>query len=114
MRKGFSLVEALIALVIFAFGILAIVATSEVTARDLGIAQRQAHALVLARERVGGLHATACVSPAHGTALGAGGFLEHWRVEIDGARRLVSDSVVFAVARRRQTDVVVRAAAICP
>jgi prepilin-type N-terminal cleavage/methylation domain-containing protein len=113
VRNGFTLIEALVALVIFALGMLAVVATSAATARDLGIAHRRAHALTLARDRVGSLHAVACAAPEAGSALGAGGFLEIWRVEVDGRRRIVVDSVAFAVARGRMTSVVVRAAAIC-
>ena len=114
MRKGFTLVEALVALVIFEFGMLAVVATSAVAARDLGTAHRRAHALALGRERVGMLHAAACSSAASGTALGASGFVETWRVEIDGRRRLVSDSVAFTAARGNRSSLVVRAAAVCP
>ena len=113
MRRGFTLVEALVALVIFAFGMLAVAGASSTTARDLGVAQRRAHALALARERVGALHARACSDPQSGGSLRPGGFEEHWRVQVDGARRLVSDSVVFAVARGRRTSVIVRASTFC-
>ena len=113
MRNGFTLIEALVALVIFELGMLALVAASAATARDLGTAHRRAHALTLARARVGSLHAMACAAPEAGTTLGAGGFRETWRVQVDGRRRIVTDSVAFAVTRGRTSSVVVRAAAIC-
>jgi prepilin-type N-terminal cleavage/methylation domain-containing protein len=113
MRRGFTLIEAMMVIVIFAFGMLAVVETSAETARDLGIARRRSHALKVARNRVGELHAVACRQPDAGTSLGAGGFREIWRVDVDGARRIVSDSVVFAVAGGRVTNLVVRAEALC-
>jgi len=114
VRNGFTLIETLVALVIFEFGMLAVVATSAATARDLGIARRRAHALALARERVGSLTATACAFPETGSRLVIGTFQETWRVEIHDRRRVVVDSIAFPVARGRRAGVVVRASAICP
>ena len=58
--KGFTLIEVLIALVIFEFGMLALAATSAVAARDLGVANRRMKANAIARNRVELLRADAC------------------------------------------------------
>ena len=114
MRKGFTLIEALVALVIFEFGMLAIVATSAATARDLMTANRRAHALAIGRDRAAQLRAAACTAPSAGARRAGGDYLEIWRVESLGSGRVITDSVVFAVARGRRTSIVARAATVCP
>ena len=114
MRRGFSLIEALVALVIFGFGMLALGATSAVVARDLGAANRRARAHALASMRVEQLRVSACTDTSGRYADTRAGMTEVWRIEADGPRRAITDSVAFAVARGRRSSVVQRAWLLCP
>lgn len=119
MRQGFTLVETLVALVLFQFGMLAVAAAMGVAARDLTVAQRIARAHSMARNRVELIRAAGCPSPASATldhtgGGGTEGLVEHWRVEADGTQRFITDSVEFALPAGRRGRVVLRAAAICP
>ena len=115
MRTGFTLVETLVALVLFEIGMLAIAATGAVAARDVAIARRTAQARDLARNRVEALRATACVIPSasEGSAVDAIGVTERWRVDAAGASRTIVDSVSFALPAGRRGTVVIRGATLC-
>lgn len=114
MRSGFTLVETLVALVLFQIGMLAVAATGAVAARDVAIARRTAQARDLARNRVEALRATACVIPSgrEGSAVGPG-LTEHWRLVPAGAGREIVDSVSFALPAGRRGVVVIRGATLC-
>ena len=115
MRKGFSLVDALVALALFQIGMLALAATTVVAARDLGQASRRARALSFASDRVERLRLDACTSPdVSGQAGRLGGFQEYWRVRSAARRRVVSDSVVFALPTGRLDEVAARGEVLCP
>lgn len=114
MRSGFTLVEALVALVLFEIAALALVATTAVAARDLGVADRHARGHALAVDRVARLKGGACAALTAGTRTHPGGLAEHWRVAAAGELREISDSVALALPGRRTTSVVVREWEICP
>lgn len=114
MPRGFSLIEVLVALVLFEFGMLALVASSAVAARNLGVANRRLHAQWLATDRVEELRTTACGTPTPaGRAAAPGGLTEFWRVEAVGARRVLSDSVDLPLPNGRRSHVVARAWMLC-
>lgn len=113
MRAGFTLIEAMVALVLFQIAALALAATSAVAARDLAVAHRQARAHSIAVERVARLKAAACAGAASGSTLHPGGFEERWSVIAAGRGRTVSDSVSFDLAAGRRGSVVARGAEIC-
>lgn len=114
MRPGFSLVEALVALALFQIGMLALAATTMVAARDMGSAGRRARAVAIAQNGVETLRLSACdPGGAAGMRVLAGGFTEHWRVEATGARRVVVDSVVYALPTGRTGQITARAAVLC-
>lgn len=108
MRAGFSLVEAVVALLLLQVGMLAVVSVTAVAARDLATAQRIARAQMLARSRVELLRGQACAGPAAG-ADSAAGFAEQWRVQADGRACEIVASVVFRRADGRFARVVYRA-----
>jgi Tfp pilus assembly protein PilV len=115
MRSGFTLVETLVALMLFQVGMLAVAATWAVAARDIAIARRTALARDLARNRVETLRSTACLtSSATGGSTVAAGVDERWRIEVAGAGRVIVDSVSFALPAGRRGSVVIRGAALCP
>jgi Tfp pilus assembly protein PilV len=113
VRKGFTLVEAIVALLLFEFGMLALAAASAVAARDIAYAQRSMRAQALARHRVELLRANACPAPGSGTAEAPGGLREFWRVDATGPLRIISDSVDLMLPGGRRGDVVLRAWTIC-
>ena len=110
--KGFTLIEVLIALVIFEFGMLALAATSAVAARDLGVANRRMKANAIARNRVELLRADAC-RPSTGNAHIPGGLEEFWRIDATGPRRVITDSVEFSVEHGRRASVVLHGWTLC-
>jgi type II secretory pathway pseudopilin PulG len=113
MRTGFTMLEALVALVLFQVGIFALVASSAVITRDVASAHRRARAQAVAAERVERLRASSCPTPGTGRADLPGGTREHWRVEATGRARLISDSVDYALPATRRGHAVVRAWVIC-
>jgi Tfp pilus assembly protein PilV len=113
VRKGFPLIEVLVALLIFEFGMLALAATSAVIARDLGAATRRARAHAQASHRVEGLRGTACSAGNVTAGLTHDGLTEVWRVDATGDRRALADSVSFALSNGRRSHVVLRAWLLC-
>ena len=114
MRKGFTLVETLVALLLFEIGMLAVAATGAMAARDLATARRTAAARDVARNRIETLRASACI--AVGVSQGsaeAAGITEHWRVIAAGASREIIDSVVYTLPAGRRATLVLRGAALC-
>ena len=110
-RAGFTLIETLVALVLFQFVMLALAAGAAVVARDLATARRIDRAHDTARNRVARL-ASQCPDPSAGT-IETSAFVEHWRVEAMDRRRFVSDSVVYLKSDGLTGFVVVRGAVLC-
>ena len=113
MRPGSSLVEALLALLLLQFGLLALIAASAVAARDLGTANRRARAQALARNRVELLRANPCAPASSGEMRWPGGLHEWWTVSAAGQLRVVVDSVEMQFARGRRGSHVLRGWALC-
>ena len=114
MRKGFSLVEALVALALFQIAMLALAAASIVAARDLGSAALRARATSIAAQRVEELRLRACTAaPEAGTRGLAGGYRESWRSAPNGRLRAVSDSISFLLPTGRESFVTARDEVLC-
>jgi Tfp pilus assembly protein PilV len=112
MRPAFTLLEVLVALVLFEIGMLAIAATMAVTARELAAARWGTRAQTLVRERVERLR-SGCPAPQAGTATALGVLTEHWRVEADGPLRAISDSISYPLPSGRRGHVVHQAWTLC-
>lgn len=113
MRAGFTLIEALVALVLFQIAALAFAATSAVAARDLAVAHRHTRAHAIAVERVARLRAGGCAATAGGWQLHAAGFEERWTVVTIGGIRAIADSVSFVLPGGKVGAVVSRGWEIC-
>jgi Tfp pilus assembly protein PilV len=111
-RPAFTLVETLVALVIFQFVMLALSLGAAVAARDLMIARRLNMAHTLARNRVERLASLSCPAVGRGS-LQAKPFTEHWRVDAAADRRVISDSVVFPRPDGTLGIAVARATTLC-
>jgi Tfp pilus assembly protein PilV len=112
VRNGFTLVEVLVALFLFEFGMLALAAATAVAARDLAAANIGLRAQMITRNRVEQLRSAPCPVPDKGTET-TNGVREFWQVSAAGSLRIISDSVAFALPRGRRGTVVRRAWAIC-
>ncbi|HEX8726862.1 MAG TPA: prepilin-type N-terminal cleavage/methylation domain-containing protein [Gemmatimonadaceae bacterium] len=96
-RSGFTLVELLVALVVFDVALLAFAADAAVLVRLQGVSSRREAGVASAESRVAGLRAVGCPSPAAGDSWPAPGVHEHWSVQAAGnAGRRVVDSVHFS------------------
>ena len=113
MRAGFTLIEAMVALVLFQIAALALTAAGAVAARDLAVAMRHTRAQHMAADRVARLRATACGSPTTGGVVHPGGLTEHWAVTANGRVRAIADSVAMVLPGGRQGAVVVRGWELC-
>ncbi|MEX2178819.1 MAG: prepilin-type N-terminal cleavage/methylation domain-containing protein [Gemmatimonadaceae bacterium] len=111
MRSGFTLIEVLVALVLFQIAIMALAATTVVAARDLGIANRRAIGRQLAENRVATLRAGACAAPESGVS-DTQGLRETWHVAAAGRVRVITGSVELVLPRGRE-ELVVRAWVLC-
>jgi Tfp pilus assembly protein PilV len=112
MRRGFTLVETLVALVLVQFGLLAVAAASGIAARDISTATRIARARDAAHERVELLRPRACTATTEGSASTAA-WQEHWSVRGDSVIRFVRDSVEYALPAGRRGRIVVEHAVLC-
>jgi Tfp pilus assembly protein PilV len=112
-QRGFTLIEAIVALVLFEIAALALVATTAVAARDLAMADRHARGFALASDRVARLRGGACAATSAGTELHANGLREHWRVDAMGTLRAIADSVELPAPAGAAGAVVVRAWEAC-
>jgi len=112
-RRGFTLVETLVALVVFQVGISAVVALAAVSARDLAEGALRRKAASVARSRLEVLRASACTSPAAGSAAPLPGIREQWRVESAGRARYAVVTVAVSLPRGRTANIVAEAWVAC-
>src|SRR5687768_10113546 len=113
MRDGFTLIETLVALVLFEIGLLALFAITGVAARDLATAHRTARAQMLAANRLESLRARGCIAQASASAPHPGGYLERWSVEGSGSRRIITVVILFPLPRARLGRVALRGDVLC-
>jgi type IV pilus modification protein PilV len=113
MRRGFTLIETLVALLLLEIGMLGLAATSAVVARDLAVAHRTTRAQMLARNRLESLEANACEANA-GASVAPGGYDVSWIVQAAGKRRTLSVRVAFRVPGGKLRVVTLQSAALCP
>lgn len=113
MRRGFTLIETVMALVILEFAMLAVAASTLVAARNFSIAHRAAVAQSLARNRLETLTATACSGSTSGSRAVEGGYVEQWAVEGPPTRPRLTVRVEYAPSATRRTQVTLSTSAWC-
>jgi len=102
ISPGFTLVELLVALVLFSCALLALAGSAAIVVRSADAAQRRALARIAAESRIAWLRSMPCPSAQVGTATPAAGVREWWEVvPLDSATRLLDDSVYLDLAGRR-------------
>lgn len=115
MRRGFSLLEALLALLLLSFALLAFAAALSISQRDLTLARRRSIARELAVNGVERLRPGACGGTASGSMLHPGDYHEHWGIEmrLEGRLAAIVDSVGFSASRDRRETARERATVAC-
>lgn len=95
-RTGFSLVELLVALVVFDVALLAFAADAALLVRWRGAAGRRQAGIAAAQSRLAILRAEGCPPPATGVSAPAPGVREYWQVRaVAGPGRRVRDSIAY-------------------
>ena len=112
MRRGFTLVETLVALVLVQFGLLAVAAASGIAARDMATATRISRARDAAQERIELLRPNACHATVAGS-VAAVAWDEHWSVRGDSVVRILRDSVEYRLPGGRSGRIVLEHAVLC-
>ena len=95
-RRGFSLVELLVALVLLASGALVVAGTSTLVARAVGEGARRTTAARLARSTLDSLAALPCAALVAGSDT-ARGVLVAWTVDTVPRARVVRQAIRIAV-----------------
>jgi len=98
-RKGFTLVELLIALVLLNVGLFALVGIAATISRDANHSRSEANALSVASARLERAASVACRGSGSVVETGRNGIVE-WFFETDASNgtRLLGDSVVVATS----------------
>ena len=102
-RRGFTIVEVVIAIVIFSLGILGLVGTAASVTRMVARSQQQNKAATLSANRLEILRATRCASMAGGSATD-GRYSIAWTVADTGQAKKVTITVSMPTARGIRTD----------
>jgi prepilin-type N-terminal cleavage/methylation domain-containing protein len=109
-QAGFSLIEVVVALLVFNLGVLGLAATSALTARMLNEGHRRGQTVDLAQDRLEALRQAALASPAcRGLANGTltvDGIGERWAVSGAGPSRDLEITLSYALLGRVRTDTV--------
>jgi prepilin-type N-terminal cleavage/methylation domain-containing protein len=100
-RRGFTIVELVVAIVILSIGMLGLASTAAVVTRQIGGGAQQTIAASLAESRFEALRARSCVGLVGGTAA-TRGITEVWTVATSTAARarVVTDTVKWSVRGR--------------
>jgi len=101
-RRGFSLVECVVASLLCALGLMALAGASRAMLDLAVLGHRTAGAALVAGARLAALRSTACAAGGSGQAV-SGAYREQWTVGGAGAARAASVDVVFAVGGRSRT-----------
>ena len=114
MRRGFTLVEVLVALIIFQIAMLALAGTTAVAARDLSSAHRSSRAQALARNRLELHRARICPAPATARMIHEGGYTETWSIEEAQSLRRIVVIIEFPLPGNRTGRAVMSGSTLCP
>ena len=112
-RRGFTVVEVLVALVIVTVGLLGVAGASAMALRASNAALRERAAVTRARTRLALLQAAGCGRATGGELPLAAGLVDRWRVEaaVNGVRLMQVRAEWDDVGRRR--SVLLRSALLC-
>lgn len=99
-RRGFSLIEVVVAIMVLAVGVLGLAATSTVVTRQIGGGAQQNTAANLAASRFERMRARDCTTlTSAGAPVETSGVSELWTVTADIDSRVLRDSVWYETTR---------------
>ena len=97
-RRGFTLVELLVAIIVLSIGLLGLASTSAVVTRQIGGGAQMTLAATTAQARFELLRSQNCTTLSNGSA-SARGISEVWVVTVRTRAREVTDTVKFTTTR---------------
>jgi Tfp pilus assembly protein PilV len=103
-RRGSSLVEVVVAVVLLGVGILALTGTAGAIARMTGLGRLASASATLASSRLERLRASPCLPGVTEGAASAGRYREQWQALPDGAGRALRVIVCYDDGRRARAD----------
>src|SRR5690348_9446427 len=104
-RRGFTLVEVLVAIVLIEVGLLALSASSAIVVREALLARARVAALETSRNRVETLAASPCAATSGSVSVGSG-LRDDWSTQlVPGSAREIRDSVTVTVQGRTRAVV---------
>ena len=112
-RRGFTVVEVLVALIVIAVGLLGVAGTAAIALRSASAATREQSAVSRARTALALLESAGCSSAASGERHLPSGLLDRWTVgPLTNRVRLVDVSTDWDDTGRRRT-LTLRSALLC-
>jgi Tfp pilus assembly protein PilV len=111
IRRGGTLIELLVALLLLDLALLSLAAVGALTAKRIGDAGRRSRAATAAANRVERLSALPCASPTGGTGVLERGVTESWSVQRRVRSLELSDSI--EIAARPSERIIVRRGVPC-
>ena len=103
-RRGFSLAEVVVAVVLFSLGILALTRTSGAIARMTGLGRHASTSAIVASSRLERLRAAPCPPGATSGATSTGRVRELWTATPVGAGRALRVIISYDDGRRARAD----------
>ena|ERR1051326_520897 len=94
-RRGATLIELIVALLLFDLTLLALLGASALTARRIGDANRRQRALAASINRAEGFIASPCALTISGRATLERGVAESWNSSLFAGGRTITDSVLL-------------------
>jgi len=102
-RNGFTIVEVVVAIMIFSLGILGLVSTAATVTRMVGRSQQYNMAASLAQQQVEILRATTCASMAAGSGT-SGNYAIAWTVTAVTNGKQIGVTVTYPTTKGSHTD----------
>lgn len=103
-RRGFTLVELMVAVMLISVGLTGVIATSSAISRMMGGSNREATAATLAASRFETFRGSRCAAIVAGSAT-TRGITESWKAtQINPHMYDVTDSLTFVPISRRATE----------
>src|SRR4051812_18375560 len=110
-RRGATLVELLVAILLLDMSLLSLAVVSAVAVRRMGEATRRSHAIVAASSRVESLLSSGCAPASSGSLTLERGVTEYWATQPVTFGAEMFDSV--QIVSRTTESVIVRARRLC-
>jgi Tfp pilus assembly protein PilV len=102
-NPGFTLLEAVLALLVFTVGALGLAATTATITRTLALSSVRERAARIASARIETLHSLSCAAITGG-AESVNGVTSSWSATLNGSHVAVSEAVTYKLGAQSRTD----------